>query len=1016
MTESLACSSCGHAFSKGDRFCPQCGTAASMGPETSLGLATDPGTVSSHTCKGCGGTIGSGDRFCPQCGTGRDADATVILPAAPRNAQAARLADATRGEFEVLGQLGTGAMGSVFLARDIALSRKVAIKVIASNLLQDESMVSRFHLEAQTVASLRHPNIVNVHAVRQADDLHYFVMDFIDGPPLRGVIQGYAPLEIPVVQALLYQVGSALDYAHHRGRGVIHRDIKPANIMVDREGDAFVTDFGISKISEAKTGLTQTGATIGTPEYMSPEQCRGEELTGASDQYSLGIVAYQMICGRTPFSGSQYHIMVAHTSEEPTPIMQLRPECPPHVAEAVHRMLQKAPAARFPDLESAMLAMGGKPIGRRDPVRTLITELAATTQELRALDTSSPLSPVPGAIVEAPTSITVLGVPARVEEGDMFQLSADVRGATQGSMSGVAVAWESTDPSVAVVTSGAVRTLKEGTAIIKARVGDVTHSVSVVVSPAVPVSLAVSPARVEVGPGERTHLSAVVRDKHGRPLRKPVRWLTSNPSVASVSTQGEVVATGVGEATITADSGGVTGTAHIAVDAGAATVEMPVGTADLRRAAAAAAATPRPTPSSGSRRGWGIAAGVVLLGALGLFGANQAGLFGERGTEAEVPIGAAPIEAAATPGEGNDVNTPGEEGVEENLPTGPDSDPSSEANGGEVVAEGTPTPPPPDPIPTEATATETTQTGTTPTETTEAPPPTPVPSSLDLSQVPTALEVRQETDLSLIVLDQEGRPIAASGAPTWRSGDTSILDIKGRAAVAVRPGTTNIDVTYGDLTGQVQVTVTADVVAVVIPGRSDRRVEQGETGRLTAAAQGPGGIELSVPIEWTSSASSVLRVRNGEYQAMGPGRAVVTARAEGHEASVTVTVVAPAPEGATDQDAERMVRAYVALLGRARSLDTASQTLISLHRTDNPVNSARLANRIREAQGFELRLDNRPIEHDRETGSVEYSVLQEYGSRLGSGRRRWLNFRANYAFDSAREQWMFQSVSFLGEG
>ena len=150
-------------------------------------------------------------------------------------------------------------------------------------------------------------------------------------------------------------------YGHRTGRGVIHRDIKPANIMVDREGDAFVTDFGISKIAESKSGLTQTGATIGTPEYMSPEQCRGEELTGASDQYALGVVAYEMLCGHTPFSGSQYFIMVAHTSEQPKPIRETNPDCPPDLAEAVERMLAKTPGERWPDLDAAV-AEGTLPV------------------------------------------------------------------------------------------------------------------------------------------------------------------------------------------------------------------------------------------------------------------------------------------------------------------------------------------------------------------------------------------------------------------------------------------------------------------------------------------------------------------------------------------------------------------------------------------------------------------------------------------------------------------------------
>ena len=149
-------------------------------------------------------------------------------------------------------------MGAVYLAKDIALSRKVAIKVISPQLLADETMVARFRLEARTVASLRNPHIVTIHAVRALDDLHYFVMDFVEGCSLRTILKTHGSLPIPVIQALLFQVGGALAYAHRRGRGVIHRDVKPANIMIDIEGNAFVTDFGISKVAES-SGLTLTG-------------------------------------------------------------------------------------------------------------------------------------------------------------------------------------------------------------------------------------------------------------------------------------------------------------------------------------------------------------------------------------------------------------------------------------------------------------------------------------------------------------------------------------------------------------------------------------------------------------------------------------------------------------------------------------------------------------------------------------------------------------------------------------
>jgi serine/threonine protein kinase len=272
MAATIPCKSCGKPVPVGDKFCSGCGTAVVNDAAATVMLQQTHGTGTQSTqCVKCGATMGREDKFCPKCGSSRPEEATVVSHLSLRNAQAAHLIEATKGEFEILQQLGTGAMGAVYLAKDISLSRKVAIKVIASNLLSDATMISRFRFEAQTVASLRHPNIVNVHAVRQSADLHFFVMEFIDGPPLRNVVKTHAPLDVDVVQAIIFQVGSALAYAHRSAGGVIHRDVKPANIMVDKEGDAFVTDFGISKMSEAQSGLTQTGATIGTPEYMSPE-------------------------------------------------------------------------------------------------------------------------------------------------------------------------------------------------------------------------------------------------------------------------------------------------------------------------------------------------------------------------------------------------------------------------------------------------------------------------------------------------------------------------------------------------------------------------------------------------------------------------------------------------------------------------------------------------------------------------------------------------------------------------
>ncbi len=347
-------------------------------------------------CTECGSPVAAESSFCGSCGASRREAVTVPSQGSLERITTDRLTEATTGEFEILERVGHGAMGSVYLARDVALSRRVAIKVISPQLLQDESMVARFRLEAQTVAALQHPNIVNIYAVREIGDLHFFIMDFVDGPSLSSLIKAHGPLDIGVTQVLLFQIGSALSYAHRRGRGVIHRDVKPANIMVDREGKPVVMDFGISKVGASQSGLTQTGTTIGTPEYMSPEQCMDKELSGASDQYALGIVAYEMLTGAVPYKGSTYAIMMAHAEGTPSPIGGQRPDCPKDVEAAVSRMLAKSPAERFSDVEEAMAALGGRPLGYGDPVRDAIVALVdSVSSEAAGLDESSPLSPVP---------------------------------------------------------------------------------------------------------------------------------------------------------------------------------------------------------------------------------------------------------------------------------------------------------------------------------------------------------------------------------------------------------------------------------------------------------------------------------------------------------------------------------------------------------------------------------------------------------------------------------------------
>ena len=265
-----------------------------------------------------------------------------------------RLRHATASEFRLTGELGRGGMAIVYAAEDLALERRVAIKVLSPELLAFPGMVDRFRLEARTVARLRHPNIVTIHQVAERAGLYFFVMEYVHGRSLQQLMTAGTPLPRDFIYSVLRQVGSALAEVHRHG--VVHRDVKPANILVEERGRAVLSDFGIARVAE-QAGCTQVGQVIGTPEYMSPEQCLGRPaIGGASDQYSLGIVAYALMAGAPPFTGPATAVMHAHCATEPPPIV-VPERCPDHTWEVLARMLAKDDGARWPDVSAAVEAL-----------------------------------------------------------------------------------------------------------------------------------------------------------------------------------------------------------------------------------------------------------------------------------------------------------------------------------------------------------------------------------------------------------------------------------------------------------------------------------------------------------------------------------------------------------------------------------------------------------------------------------------------------------------------------------
>ena len=300
------------------------------------------------TCSGCSSPVPDGDRFCGTCGAPVSGSALMSSGGFdPWTELLQKLRQATLGEYEIRGELGRGGMAAVFLAQDLHLNRKVAVKVMLPGLAYTERMWDRFLAEARTAAKLDHPNIVYIHSVKEKERFLYFVMKYIDGRALDDILAEHKPLPIPVAQTILVDVARGLDYAHREG--VVHRDIKPANIMIDQKGNAVVMDFGIARSADTQH-FTQTGATIGTPAYMSPEQCHGSDTSASSDQYSLGVLAYEMLTGTPPFVGSPIELQIAHMQEIPRNIRDLRADLSLELSGAIMRMLAKDPAERWPSL------------------------------------------------------------------------------------------------------------------------------------------------------------------------------------------------------------------------------------------------------------------------------------------------------------------------------------------------------------------------------------------------------------------------------------------------------------------------------------------------------------------------------------------------------------------------------------------------------------------------------------------------------------------------------------------
>jgi predicted Ser/Thr protein kinase len=249
------------------------------------------------------------------------------------------------GKYEIRTEIGKGGMGVVYLGYDPVLDRKVAIKVLAPHLVWEPGFIERFLREARAAARLKHAGIVTIYDVGQEANWYYIVMEYLEGQTLAQVIQRRGALPLERTVTILRRLAEALDYAHQCG--LVHRDVKPGNVIVHPSGQVALTDFGVARAAQ-ETRLTTTGALIGTPKYMSPEQARGEEADHRTDIYSLGVVAYEMLCGRAPFEATTPHAVLYQLIYEPLPpVRSRRPDLPEEVDATLAAALAKEPATRY---------------------------------------------------------------------------------------------------------------------------------------------------------------------------------------------------------------------------------------------------------------------------------------------------------------------------------------------------------------------------------------------------------------------------------------------------------------------------------------------------------------------------------------------------------------------------------------------------------------------------------------------------------------------------------------------
>lgn len=850
--------------------------------------------MSTVDCPSCGHASDAGAKHCAGCGA-RLARTETADPLRER------LKRRTAGRYRIGKRLGSGGMAAVYEATD-PLDRRWAIKVLSDLVLPQAGMVERFQREARVVLRLRHPHIVQLHNFEPHDDLHFLVLEFVEGRSLRDLLDEEPRVPIETVLRWFAQLASALDYAHEQG--IVHRDIKPDNILIRETGDPVIADFGIAKVIGGTSGLTQQGSAIGTAYYMSPEQWSGEEVGGAADQYSLGVVLYEALGGEKPFQGDSLQtIMLAHLTEPPRDLSQLRDDVPPRLFQALARMLAKDPRERFPTAgEAAQAARAAEvreelntrsraasdvqnpQVSASDPVggeeeetdRFPLVQEGNGTKELSATDVvrpdvpPEPRRPVQGAEPPPPTTDEgqgpeVPGVPAGSDPASGRREPAETRAPAMArrvrAVLGRGNSWLRSRVAAGVPRPRLEKGARRG--VVLAGLGVLLLGSVLVASrwfetrgpPEVELRFVQGDTLNLVGSGE----AAVVRvmGLAGSGGSMPVQisdWISENPGVARVDALGpdsaRVTPVGEGATEIRAAAGDRTALLVVRV----AQEGSGVGLAEIR-----------------FREG-----DIVELGP-----DTQETLVRIEGLDASG--GPVPVESVSW--SSDDVTVARVEA------TGPETGRVTRVSEGSTVVR----------------ASVGDLSASLPVQVTAGggPPPEGIVAFQFDPPGPLRIETGEDGAVQVEALGPGG--IANPSDPVqWRVGDeaTAHLGATGPRSVTVEGvgvGETFLHVASGAARDSLPIIVRAEEVAAVTISPRELALLQAETGALSAAVQGTQNLALDRPVQWLSRDPAVAQVdQEGQVRAASPGATYLVASAGGRMDSVRVEVGRPVePEDAS---------------------------------------------------------------------------------------------------------------------